>query len=233
VTGAAADASARRAAFIRDALVPYFRQHLRKQGLRSALLLVAQYWADEADDAVHYEIIWSKLDEPDVAAGLAALDHEDGEGRDRTNLDGRPQGIGLVANYSAKNPAQWGLIEGWDENLGAIPLFAQYCLEDCHQEMLVSEAYAPCLRFRLIDDQVEYELVGENRRPWLEGVVPTWAQEHEGDGEPGGAPSGDDDRSELPRAHLQSSRTVSPAARIGLAAALAVAIALLIRACAG
>ena len=36
--------------------------------LQSVTLLVAQYWSDEADDAVHGEMIYSELDTPDLDA---------------------------------------------------------------------------------------------------------------------------------------------------------------------
>src|SRR5262249_54728662 len=51
--------------YIREHLLPIVSQHFQTyERLQSAMLCVAQYWADEADDAVHGRLIVSELFEP-------------------------------------------------------------------------------------------------------------------------------------------------------------------------
>src|SRR5262249_49384130 len=56
--------------YVREQLLPivshYFQTYER---LQSAMLCVAQYWADEADDAVHGSLIVSELFEPTLGVG--------------------------------------------------------------------------------------------------------------------------------------------------------------------
>ena len=196
---AAKDMSSQRLAYLREHIVPYVRRHLDQRDLRSAMLLVAQYWADEADDAVHGELAWSRLPEPDLEAALRSLDDWEEEAKDPTNL-----GPGL-----SQREVEESSYLPWDDNGETIPLFAQYCTEDCDQEMTTSEAYSPCVLFQKLSceachgalhlventqnlgckgcgamydgpagrhlyeaDGLFFAIVGENQRPWLEGVPP-------------------------------------------------------------
>lgn len=62
-----------REAWIRDGFVPTVASVFAKYPtLRSATMLVAQYWSDEAEDAVHYALVYSVLDTPDLDAARAA-----------------------------------------------------------------------------------------------------------------------------------------------------------------
>jgi hypothetical protein len=156
------DMDRERARFIERSAIPFVTGAFAADpALRSALMLVAQYWCDEADDAVHYEMIYSRLDRPDLAAGFASLDSEE---PDQANLDGGRQ-----------FEVHTGSMD-WDDNGEAIPLFAAFCLEDCDQEMAASEVYRPCILFRRQPDgSATAEMVGEMIRPWLDGVEPQWA----------------------------------------------------------
>jgi len=161
------DMSMERARFIEEHAIPFVADAFRPDpALRSALMLVAQYWCDEANDAVHYHMIFSRLERPDVAAGLASLDDDE---PDRINLAGGAQ-------YKVTD----GWMKGWDDNGGAIPLFAAFCREGCDQEMAASEAYLPCVMFRRQPDgTTRAEIIGEMIRPWLDGVEPEWSGDSE------------------------------------------------------
>jgi hypothetical protein len=132
--------------------------------LRSALMMVSQYWCDEADDAVHCDFIFSKLPTPNLKAAAKAWD----EDADTVNL---PEGLSHM-------DLAW-TVEGysWDDNGEAIPLFAAFTKEGSDQEMSVMETGAPYAVFRRSSLGVETEVVGEMLRPWLDGVRPSWEQE--------------------------------------------------------
>lgn len=166
------EASAARERFLAQVLVPYAAKRFGQFAhLRSAAFCIAQFWCDEALDAVHYEWVFSELDTPDVSAGL-----EDEEVGDPVNL---PSG-----------PLDWGptryppLLGAWDSNMSFIPLFAAFCKEDCDQEMDPSESFVPYAVFTRAADEpagVSVQVVGQMRRPWLDGVAPLWDGESDGD----------------------------------------------------
>lgn len=60
-------------------VIPVVQMNFQKYpSLRSAAMMVAQYWSDEASDAVHYCLIYSVLDTPDFeAAARAEVDYDD------------------------------------------------------------------------------------------------------------------------------------------------------------
>jgi hypothetical protein len=134
--------------------------------LKSAGLLVAQYWCDEASDAVHSLMYYSVLETPDFQAAIS-LEYDQ---NDMINLPDLPSNAGI----------NWCGVEEmiqWDENGIAIPAFAAYCRENCHQEMTTEEAYSLFAIFRKTDNGIETEYVGEMIRPWLDGVYPEDFQE--------------------------------------------------------
>jgi hypothetical protein len=146
-----------REAWIRDGFVPTVASVFAKYPtLRSATMLVAQYWSDEAEDAVHYALVYSVLDTPDLDAARAA-EHD----ADPVN---HPPGF-----------EAWDLpyVEVWDDNDESISLFAAFCTEGADQEMPWLEAYTPYAIFRRDGDAVRVEVVGTMIRPWLDGVTPT------------------------------------------------------------
>lgn len=172
MTEAARDMTDFRDGFIKDEVVPEVAGVFKRHSLTSAYLLVSQFWADEADDAVHATMLWSRLPKPDLKAGLESLDEWDEESKDLVNLADPPNRLCADGQHGVHD-----YLECWDENLAMIPLFAQYCTEGCDQEMKFSEAYVPCLLFVLAGDKITYSIVGENVRPWLEGVTPEWVSD--------------------------------------------------------
>ena len=129
--------------------------------LQSVTLLVAQYWSDEADDAVHGEMIYSELDTPDLGAIRANPDiyFE----ADPVNLPGRNQ-WDVVAWESSP-------LRDWGSNDYCIPLFAALCEEGGHQEGDALEFYSPVAVYRRTGTAATaVQFVGEIKRPWLEGV---------------------------------------------------------------
>jgi hypothetical protein len=138
--------------------------------LQSAMLSVAQYWNDEAADAVHYHMNFSVLSTP--ALGVELVEDDDYMDRDLVNLPGLP------ALYEIET-SLWedlrNLERGedrWNDNGNAIFAFAAYCKEGCHQEMDYSEAYTPYAVFRRDCEKIAIEVVGTMLRPWLDGIRP-------------------------------------------------------------
>ena len=62
----------------------------------------------------------------------------------------------------------------WGDNSWAIPLFAAFCEEGAHQDMVPLQAFTPYAVFRR-GDPISVEVVGRALRPWLDGVVPEGA----------------------------------------------------------
>lgn len=137
--------------------------------LQSASMLVAQYWCDEAIDAVHYMLVHSVLQTPDLEA---AFGHEDDDEPDRVNLPEPLPTSGDLWWRCREEGRQIGKPVWWDDNGEAIPAFAAFCREGAHQEMSRGEAYAPYAILRRAGDDIEVEVVGQMLRPWLDGVAP-------------------------------------------------------------
>ena len=137
--------------------------------LGSAILMVAQYWDDEALDAVHNFFVFSVLKTPDLQAAFWA--EENDPDVDPVNLPGLPAPWELLEIVWQRD---WQQSEQlcWDDNGIAIPAFAAYCREDAHQAMSISEAYAPYAVIRRgKQNQLEVEIIGKMQRPWLEEEV--------------------------------------------------------------
>ena len=145
---------------INDNITPFIEDNFSKfPWIQAATLFVAQYWNDEAEDAVHYEVLWSQLTEPPFNRGTFPPDFNVWD-PDPTNLP-----TGMHSSH------QHGYVAQWDSNGIAIPLFAAYCKEDCHQEMDFAECYSPLIEFtRASDGSIERKFVGSKIRPWLDGV---------------------------------------------------------------
>jgi hypothetical protein len=132
--------------------------------LKSAGLLVAQYWCDEASDAVHSLMHYSVLETPDFKAAIS-LEYDQ---NDMVNLPNLPSNAGI----------NWCGVEEmiqWDENGIAIPAFAAYCKEGMDQEMTTKEAFSLFAIFRKTDDGIDIEYCGEMLRPWLDGISPEFS----------------------------------------------------------
>jgi hypothetical protein len=151
---------------IRDEIERQVKAAFKKYDrLQSAMFAIAQFWADEANDAVHYELIFSILETPVFPNGI----EDDYYESDLVNLPELPSSQGILA--FVENPY-------WDDNGEAIPAFAAFCKEDSHQEMDGLEAFTPYAVFRRKGENIEMEIVGEMLRPWLDGVKPEdWEDE--------------------------------------------------------
>jgi hypothetical protein len=192
---------------LREDIAPVIRSAFHAHpALRSATLLVAQYWCDEADDAVHCDLIFSELDTPDTEAAYRARRRRDGDedtspatgwrrwfswlglrSDTATSMDGSPMGAAPFDVVNLPSESDDTLSDEleqkytwqlpWDSNDESISLFAAFCLEGCHQEMRAGEAYTPYAIFRRKDDEVDIEVVGVMTRPWLDGVMHREARE--------------------------------------------------------
>jgi hypothetical protein len=142
--------------------------------LQSIALLVAQYWDDEANDAVHEHTIFSVLETPDLEAAFKA---EEENKSDRLNLQDLTDVFELENVWWAADK----LVEEtsyWDDNATAIPAFAAFCQEGAHQGMSTREAYTPYAILRRRAEDIEVELVGQMLRPQLDGIKPEeWDEE--------------------------------------------------------
>lgn len=148
--------------FIREKIVPALeRRFERYPQLRSAALLVGQYYCDEAHDAVHDFWVFSVLESPDLTVPFLK-----GQAKtDPANLPG-PESIATI-RWDKSLP-----VLPWEENWQAIPLFAAFCKESDVLGGPIMEAYSPFAIFRNTPDGVEIDFCGEMFRPWLDGLCP-------------------------------------------------------------
>lgn len=156
-----------RAKIVREQVLPMAR-HLfeREPRAESVLFLVGQFWSDEADDAVHGELLacidrdprWpecarfavnplGKLEDDDVFdADDGYVPTDDAFWAQYRLLDGLPKSI----RY-------------FDDNGEMIVAFAAYCLEGCDQEQTKDESFTPyCIVRR---NTAEPEVIGRMLRP--------------------------------------------------------------------
>jgi hypothetical protein len=130
------------------------------------MLCVAQYWADEADDAVHAALIVSELPEP-VLEGVGWEGDEDAPDRNIPNTR-------LKSRYSERPSSAISLYEAgtrWDDNNAAIPLWAAFAPEGGSQEYgELSETYSPAVMFYRHGGHEILPML----RPHLDGVQPQW-----------------------------------------------------------
>lgn len=146
----------RRAEFVADQVLPYVAARFAEHpALRSASLLVAQYWDDNASDEVMGRFAFSELETPDLT------DHRSwwGSGRDIVN---RPT-VGALSLRSVPLPPAFNATDG------LIALFAAFCREGCTQDDDPWESFSPYAIFRRSDQTITTDIVGVNRRPWLDG----------------------------------------------------------------
>jgi uncharacterized protein (TIGR02996 family) len=161
------EAELARREYLRTKLLPlvtrYFKTYER---LQSAMLCVAQYWADEADDAVHGMLVVSELFEPTLE-GVDAEDESGGDPNLPNTFIKKKYGEGSSSRVSI-----WDA--GWDDNSGAIPLWAAFASEAGHQEYdHDDEVYTPAVMFYRHGG---YDVL-PMCRPHLDGVRPEWGWE--------------------------------------------------------
>ena len=173
------EAAELREAIIQNFVKPIVRKAFEKYTqLNSAMLLVAQYWDDEANDDVHHLLFFSVLETLDIEV---ALETAENDCIDPVNL---PE-ILTHSNiqYLSTNEIESDRYENekdylaWKENHwynydNVVPAFAAFCKEYCHQNMRISEAYTPYAMLRRKGEEIEVEIVGKMLRPWLDGIKP-------------------------------------------------------------
>ncbi len=158
--------------------------------LNGAVLKVAQYWCDEARDAVHGKLGFSLYRNPDIEAwinrlhklwtdpklSMTPIEEWFLEGEKTIQLAdikfdawGEPDIEDLIFNQF-----------GWSDNGNAIPLFAAFCKEGGDQCFSPKENYLPYAIFKRDEsNQIETQVVGKMIRPWLDGVMPEREAEHD------------------------------------------------------
>ena len=160
------EAEMNRRRYFRDHLLPFVQGFFDKyEGLQSAMLCVAQYWSDEANDAVHGSLIVSELPVP----RLDGASHGYGGAAPDPNVPNTK----IAGEYSyGEGGSVAGLWRaGWDSNSGSIPLWAAFSPEGGSQEQEeMSEGYAPAALFYRHGG---YEMLSMTR-PFLDGVRPEW-----------------------------------------------------------
>jgi len=150
--------STRRKMIERD-FIPYVKEIFAKRSeLTSAMLLLAQYWADEADDAVHANVVFSGRETP-LWPHPCRWDDEDDDSVVRD------------PNEICTSCGDVGWLSFDDNGEQTIAAFAPCCREDADQEMRVAEAYLPyavARRSPSAKDGVEVEIVGGPIRAWMD-----------------------------------------------------------------
>lgn len=127
----------------------------------SLIFAVAQFWADEADDAVHSEIVISSAVNP---TWPECYSHEHNafasEGEDSYDaLEGQWQ---ILSAATDQLPADRRFT---DSNGEMIPAFAAFTKEECTQEDDPAEAFLPYAIARRSGGDVAIEIVGKMLRP--------------------------------------------------------------------
>ncbi|MER2560433.1 MAG: TIGR02996 domain-containing protein [Myxococcaceae bacterium] len=148
------------------------RPHLAKvfekrPDIQSVLVCVGQYWADEADDAVHSHLVFSSRPTP-------RWPHECEDTLLKTAGDG-----------DLCSSCAWGSDEeleftwlSWDSNGAAIRAWQALCLEGASQEESPNDSYTPVLLARRRSEGgFSLDLIGPVMRPWLDlpqTAYPEW-----------------------------------------------------------
>jgi uncharacterized protein (TIGR02996 family) len=154
--------SAMRDEAIRDILLPIADAvFAARKDVNSVILAVAQYWNDEADDAVHETIHYSRRHTPIWPHECAHFAEEPTEPSSADfcrwcggQMPGHPSNLGWVP---------------WDDNGSAITAFEAYCREGCDQNMSTVEAYLP---YAVVRRGSGVEIVGKPVRVWTDRAQP-------------------------------------------------------------
>ncbi|MCP4957971.1 MAG: hypothetical protein GY925_01745 [Actinomycetia bacterium] len=149
------------------------RRHATEITIRSIAVCVAQYWDDEASDAVHCRWVISQLETPDWPQGLV-----DRGGTVFTLTKQQAQDRGLWRGEDPNLPAGleqcrlgpvYNEMGPWDDNRSAISLAAAWCREGAHQDTDDEDNFLPFVILRHDSQGWAHELV-PMIRPWLDGV---------------------------------------------------------------
>ncbi len=158
--------SVERLTWLRDELKPWLTQHFKENGEdQSVLFAVAQYWADEADDAVHLTALASKSRVPDF---FASEWNEEDRTSDTRGVD-------------------WSNRPSWDDNGMSIRAFQAYCGELGSQELPSSAQAEPFLLAQRGEKGPQVTWLGRMQRPWLDlphtGLPGFLGEDDAGDGD--------------------------------------------------
>ncbi len=138
--------SVERLTWLQDELEPWLDKHFKDHPEhQSVLAAVAQYWADEADDAVHLTLLASKSAVPDFFSS------EWDEG-----AKGDTVGVG------------WSNRPSWDDNGLSIRSFQGLCGEGGSQELPSSDQAEPFLLAQRQAKGHRITWLGRSQRPWLD-----------------------------------------------------------------
>lgn len=138
--------SVERLAWVRDTLRPWAKRFFEQAPQRqSVLLAAAQYWADEADDAVHLSAWTSTEPVPDFFS---------------SDWEEEPTGTTSGIDWKQK--------PGWDDNGSAIRRFQAYCGEGGSQELPTSSQAEPFALLQREGNGVRLTWLGRCLRPWLD-----------------------------------------------------------------
>ncbi len=157
--------SVERITWLQDELEPWLTKHFKEHPEhQSVLLAVAQYWADEADDAVHLTILASKSAVPDFFSS----EWDD-------NARGDTVGV------------SWSNRPSWDDNGLSIRSFQGLCGEGGSQELPSSDQAEPFLLAQRHEKGHRLTWLGRSQRPWLDlpnAALPGFLAEEELDEAP-------------------------------------------------
>ena len=151
--------------------------------LKSAVMFVAQFQEDKPTDEIEIEIAFSISDDPDYDSWL---DYMDSDVDRKSFLESKQYFIegkfgAKQAGFKTKpdDPIDLPL---WQIQLSSyediIPLFSSYCRGSGIFEDGYRENFSPFAIFRRGQDEsdIEIEIIGEQLRPWLDGVMPLGEQ---------------------------------------------------------
>jgi uncharacterized protein (TIGR02996 family) len=146
---------------VRDRYLTHFRDTAReifasRPQLRSIVLAVSQYWADEADDAVHDTIVASERDVPLWPHLCSAESYDDAAIADVP---------GERCTYCAELLGEHGYLAWWHDNSDAIGAFEAFCHESASQDYPPSHNALPAAIARKRGEAIEIELLGPVLRP--------------------------------------------------------------------
>ena len=148
---------------VRDRYLAHFRAAARDifakhPELRSVVLGVSQYWADEADDAVHDWIVASERDLPLWPHRCAGGYQDD----DNPVVEVAGEVCSQCADALLGEP---GYLQWWYDNSDAIGAFEAFCHESGTQDRESSYNSLPAAIARKRGDEIEVELLGPVQRP--------------------------------------------------------------------
>lgn len=157
-----------REAFIETHLVPLSKRvFAARRDVQSVVLAVAQYWADEADDAVHLRIIPCVVPDPSWPSCLQNNPYVLVEEYFGNTYEMLSEDADDLVGWQARED-----LPTLDDNTSAITAFASCCGEEGSQEDPMSIAYEPYAVARRAQTGVEIEIVGKVQRPeWEDRVV--------------------------------------------------------------